>query len=84
VRARRKELGPRGRKAEIVGEELILLDGAEYAELYEVLECGHRQRGRYNHDGDSCGQGGKPVVYRICRSCALRAPVGPPGKVVRT
>lgn len=75
--------GPRGKRRKIVGEELIRLRPGESAALYEVLECGHRQLGRYDADGLPCTENGTPAASRICRQCYDGRPTGPPGEVVR-
>ncbi len=79
---RRREARVRGRRRKIVGEALVRV-GSEKASLYEVLACGHYQRGVYNTDGDSCNAGTQtPVVYRICRKCVTGEPQGAPGEIV--
>lgn len=74
--------GPRGRRREIVGEELVRATPGGTAVLYEVLECGHRQPGVYDEDGTSCSVNGLPVKTRVCKGCRDGKPTGPPGEVV--
>ncbi len=69
----RKAHGNKGRRhgpiRKIVGEELLRTSPDSEAHLHEVLACGHRQRGVYNKDGDSCDAGGNVVHGRRCRQC---------------
>lgn len=68
--------GRNGPRRKIVGEELIRPEGAEQSELYEVLECGHRQPIRCDDRGEYTAD------ERCCKQCRDREPVGPPGVVV--
>ena len=68
-------LGPRRK---IVGEELTVPKGEKQSELFEVLECGHRQPGRYTVDGDFTAQ------ERCCKGCRDGTPKGPAGRIVHS
>jgi hypothetical protein len=65
----------------IVGEELIRPTGQELAELFEVLDCGHRQPVRVDEDGDWT-DGYHKVQSRRCKGCRDGLPAGPPGEVL--
>lgn len=73
--------GRRGPRRRILGEELIRPDGMDESELFEVLECGHRQRIRVDGDGDWT-DGVHKVSSRMCRGCRDGLPAGPPGDVL--
>lgn len=67
--------GPLGPRRRIVGEELICPEGEKFAELFDVLACGHRQRGKYGDDGLPNAE------ERCCRGCRDGLPKGPAGEV---
>ena len=80
----RRKLPKRGPRRKIVGEALVRPAPGQKSELYEVLACGHYQRGIYNKDGMSCDRMNKRVEVRarLCSQCLRGEPKGPPGEVV--
>jgi hypothetical protein len=76
--------GPRGKRQAIVGEELVRLRPGDPSDLYDVLACGHRQKGTFGRDGLPSTSGGMPVTTRICRQCKDGKPAGPVGEVLRS